>query len=73
MLIEFITAGLVVYTMIYIFSRYLLWSSDYVEAAEFDDEKKNNILYSLTAPVAVSDSRKVVYFWFNFYKAKYTN
>jgi len=71
MLIEIITAIVIACLLMWAFSEYLVWAGDYDGQAEFDEEKKNLFEYSLIPPRAVYDSRKIVYFWFTFYKAKY--
>lgn len=72
MLIEIIIALAIAAALLWSFSEYLLWAEDYGGAAEFDDEKKNAFVYNLLPPKAVSESRKVVNFWTQYYYAKYT-
>ena len=71
MVIEIIVAIGTTITLIWLFFEYLKWAEGYDGSAQYNEELKNDIRYNAIPPAAVYDSRKVVNFWMEFYKAKY--
>lgn len=72
MIVSILIAICTVFLLIYGFSEYLLWAPGYRSDAQFDDKKKNSVLYTLLPPESLSDSRKYLYFWANYYWIKNT-
>jgi hypothetical protein len=71
-MVEFLTGAVVVYVIIILFYKWLVWSVDVHRWAESRPANKKTVKYFVTPPAPVVDSAKYVYFWSKYYTAEAT-